>query len=89
MPNESIIEEIYSRMVQEKQTSLEYNKQRRKNIELREKLEETLTERQKEQLDILIENRLVANGILSRERFVSGFKIAIKIIIEALSKDDT
>ena len=89
MPNESIIEELYNKMVQEDPTSQEYDKQRRKNIELREKLEESLTEQQKEQLNILIENRIITDSIISKEMFIKGFKIAVKIIIEALSKDDT
>lgn len=89
MPNESIIEELYNRMVQENPTSQEYDKQRRKNIELREKLEESLTEQQKEELNILIENRIITDSIISNEMFIKGFKIAVKIIIEALSKDNT
>ena len=67
MSNESIIEELYNKMVQEDPPSQEYDKQRRKNIELREKLEESLTEQQKEQLNILIENRIITDSIISKE----------------------
>lgn len=88
MFRKSIIEEIYRTMTQENRTSPEYAKQQRKNIILRENFEKTLTEQQKKQLDILIENRLVTESIISKEIFIKGFKIAIRIITEALSKED-
>ena len=47
MPNESIIEELYSKIVQEDEPSIEYEKERRKNIKLRDNFETTLTEEQK------------------------------------------
>ena len=89
MPNESIIEALYKKMVQEDEPSTEYNKERRKNIELRDELESTLNEEQKEQLNILIESRLVMEDIECKDYFSKGFKIAVKIMTEVFYKEDT
>ena len=89
MPNESIIEELYSKIVQEDEPSIEYEKERRKNIKLRDNFEPTLTEDQKEQLNILIENRSVMEDIECKDYFSKGFKTAVKIMIEVFYKEDT
>ncbi len=89
MQNESIIEELYRKMVQEEELSTEYKKEKRKNIELRDKLESTLNEEQKEQLNILIESRILMEDIDCKEYFSKGFKIAVKIMTEVFYKEDT
>ena len=89
MLNESIIEEIYRRVVQEEEPSTEYKKEKSKNTQLRDELEMTLTDKQKEQLNILIESRLVMEDIECKDYFNKGFKIAVKIMTEVFYKEDT
>ena len=89
MPKESIIEELYNRMVQEEEPSTEYKKEKSRNTQLRDELEMTLTDKQKEQLNILIESRTVMEDIDCKEYFSKGFKIAIKIMTEVFYKEDT
>lgn len=89
MLNESIIEEIYRRVVQEEEPSTEYKKEKSKNTQLRDELEMTLTDKQKEQLNILIESRLVMEDIECKDYFSKGFKIAVKIMTEVFYKQDT
>lgn len=89
MLNESIIEEIYRRVVQEEEPSTEYKKEKSRNTQLRNELESTLTDKQKEQLNILIESRIVMEDIDCKEYFSKGFKIAVKIMTEVFYKQDT
>ncbi len=89
MLNESIIEEIYRRVVQEEEPSTEYKKEKNKNTQLRDELEMTLTDKQKEQLNILIESRIVMEDIDCKDYFSKGFKIAVKIMTEVFYKQDT
>lgn len=89
MLNESIIEEIYRRVVQEEEPSTEYKKEKSKNTQLRDELEMTLTDKQKEQLNILIESRIVMEDIDCKDYFSKGFKIAVKIMTEVFYKQDT
>ena len=89
MLNESIIEEIYRRVVQEEEPSTEYKKEKNKNTQLRDELEMTLTDKQKEQLNILIESRIVMEDIDCKDYFSKGFKIAVKIMTEVFYKENT
>lgn len=89
MPNESIIEELYRKMVQEEEPSTEYKKEKNRNTQLREQLEMTLTDKQKEQLNILIESRILMEDIECKDYFSKGFKIAVKIMTEVFYKEDT
>ena len=84
MFNESIIIDIYEKVLQDKNTSPEYNRLRRKCIEQRDKFETNLTEEQRKELDNLIEERAVMDELELREFFIEGFKRGAKIVSEVL-----
>lgn len=84
MFNESIIIDIYEKVLQDKNTSPEYNRLRRKCIEQRDKFETNLTEEQRKELDNLIEERAVMDEVELREFFIEGFKRGAKIVSEVL-----
>lgn len=84
MPNESTIIDIYDKVLQDKNTSPEYNRLRRKCIEQRDKFETNLTEEQRKELDDLIEERTIMDEVELREFFIEGFKRGAKIISEVL-----
>ncbi len=84
MFNESIIIDIYEKVLQDKNTSPEYNILRRKCIEQRDKFETNLTEEQRKELDNLIEERAVMDEVELREFFIEGFKRGAKIVSEVL-----
>ena len=84
MFNESIIIDIYEKVLQDKNTSPEYNRLRRKCIEQRDKFETNLTEEQRKELDNLIEERAVMDEVELREFFIEGFKRGAKIVSEIL-----
>lgn len=84
MFNESIIIDIYQKVLQDKNTSPEYNRLRRKCIEQRDKFETNLTEEQRKELDNLIEERAVMDEVELREFFIEGFKRGAKIVSEVL-----
>lgn len=80
--NESVITDIYEKVLQDKETSPEYNRLRRKCIEQRNELEKNLTEEQIKQLDNLFEERNIMDEVELREFFIDGFKRGVKIISE-------
>ena len=80
--NESVIIDIYEKVLQDKETSPEYNQLRRKCIEQRNKLEKNLMEEQIKQLDNLFEERNIMDEVELREFFIEGFKRGVKIISE-------
>lgn len=84
MFNESIIIDIYEKVLQDKNTSPEYNRLRRKCIEQRDKFETNLTEEQRKELDNLIEERAVMDEVELKEFFIEGFKRGAKIVSEVL-----
>ena len=84
MFNESIIIDIYEKVLQDKNASPEYNILRRKCIEQRDKFETNLTEEQRKELDNLIEERAVMDEVELREFFIEGFKRGAKIVSEVL-----
>lgn len=55
--------------------------------ELREELEQSLTEEQKEKLQILEELQHNMNTEDNQQVFVEGFSVATKLIMESLNKD--
>lgn len=87
MEKESAILEIYKHVQAEKETSEEYEIQRRKSIKLRDELENDLDPYQKEMLNNLIEQRTLAEEVEVREYFFEGFKIATRLMTEVFGKD--
>ena len=84
MPSESMIVDIYKKVLATKNTSLEYKQLRRKCIEQRDEFEKSLTEEQIKQLNNIFEERNIMDEVELREYFIEGFKQGVKILSEML-----
>ena len=88
MEQQSVLQELYDK-IEEKGTSPEYDKIRRKSIEHRQIIEKYLTEEQKQELDILMEIKNEMAYQESKEYFIIGFTLATKLMIEVFhNKED-
>ena len=88
MEQPSALQELYEKIEQDKETNAEYNRIRRKSIELRDIIDKRLQEDQKEELDQLITYKNDMANEECKDYFIEGFSLATRLMIEVLYKED-
>ena len=89
MEQDSALLKLYDKIEQDRETSTEYNKLRRKSIEYRDIIEKYLTEEQQQELDILMTLKNDMAYQESKEYFIIGFTLATKLMTEVFyNKED-
>ena len=89
MEQPSTLLELYERIEQDKPTNAEYNRIRRKSIELRDIIDKRLQEDQKEELDQLMTYKNDMANEECKDYFIIGFTLATKLMIEIFyNKED-
>ena len=89
MEQDSALLKLYDKKQQDRETSTEYNKLRRKSIEYRDIIEKYLTEEQQQELDILMTLKNDMAYQESKEYFIIGFTLATKLMTEVFyNKED-
>lgn len=86
----SILEELWYGRI-EPYDDIHMTKEERHLIDLiaenRERLEKTLTEQQKEQLEKYIDCSQELSDLMQKEVFLHGFRLGARIVIEALYRE--
>ena len=86
----SILEELWYGRI-EPYDDIRMTKEERHLIDLiaenRERLEKTLTEQQKEQLEKYIDCSQELSDLMQKEVFMHGFRLGARIVIEALYRE--
>lgn len=88
MEQPSALLELYERIEQDKSTNAEYNRIRRKSIELRDIINKRLEQDQREQLDQLMTYKNDMANEECKDYFIEGFSLATRLMIEVFYKED-
>ena len=88
MEQSSALLDLYERIEQDKPTNAEYNRIRRKSIELRDIIDKRLEQDQREQLDQLMTYKNDMANEECKDYFIEGFSLAIRLITEAFYKEE-
>ena len=86
MENESKILELFEQVEMNKKITPTYRKLLRKFIEQKEQYEKQLNEEQRKGLEEILSPSGGLDEQEMREYFIAGFKLATRLITEALSK---
>ena len=89
MEQPSILLKLYEKIEQDKETNAEYNRIRRKSIELRDIIDKRLEQDQREELNQLMTLKNDMANEECKDYFIIGFTLATKLMIEVFhNKED-
>ena len=86
---ESVILALYEKVEQEMSSSKEYKEQISKFNILRDQFNKEITPEQQSELTTLLQIKTDMESTTARDFFIEGFKIATRLMTEALYKEDT
>lgn len=85
---ESVILALYEKTEQEMSSSKEYKEQISKFNILRDQFNKGITPSQQEELTTLLQIKTDMESTTARDFFVEGFRVATRLMAEALYKED-
>lgn len=85
---ENVILALYEKTEQEMSCSKEYKEQISKFNILRDQFNKEITSKQQAELDILLQIKTDMESTSTRDYFVEGFKVATRLMAEALYKKE-
>lgn len=81
---ESVILALYEKTEQEMSSSTEYKEQISKFNIIRDQFDKEITSEQQAELNILLQIKTDIESTTARDFFVEGFKVATRLMVEAL-----